>query len=149
MAKTLLGEQHPLQKLRKRYITGSIVLLILGILVFAWNLLVAFGVYYLNLGYRWAFLSIDEWMYVGWTVFIVFIFIEIIFFAHYYAQAQKHKETPMVFQPQQMFKGRKLLVYTYPKGVSGGVFSKTHVKIDDETILNVRIQIIPERELWP
>jgi hypothetical protein len=52
-------------------------------------------------------------------------------------------------KPTQLsYKGKRLHVYTYPPGVKGGIFSKTHIKIDGDTILNVRIQMIPPQELW-
>ena len=149
MSNTLLSEQNPLQKLRKRYISWTIALVVFGFLIFCWNLLVVVGVYNLNLGYRWAYLTMTEWMYVGWILFALFIFMEIAFFAHYYSLAQKQRTQPTMFQPQMMFKGKKLLVYTHPVGVQGGIFTKTHVKINDDTILNIRIQIIPGKDLWP
>ena len=46
------------------------------------------------------------------------------------------------------YKGKKLHAYTFPVDSKGGIFSKTHIKIDENNILNLRIQMIPPKELW-
>ena len=44
--------------------------------------------------------------------------------------------------------GKYIHVFTYPKGIEGGIFSKTYVEIDSENILRLRTLIIPPNELW-
>lgn len=145
MAHTVLDEKNPLNHLRKRYITWSVLLFFAGVIILLWNVLVVIGVYNLNLGYRWAILSMSEWMYAGWIIFSLFIMIELVFFAQYYKQLQ-NQMVPSSYD-DLTFKGKKLLVYTFPSEAHGGVFSKTHVQVDKDTIVNIRVQLIREEDV--
>ena len=43
---------------------------------------------------------------------------------------------------------KKVHIYTYPKGITGGIFSKTYIDIDGHNILRLRTLMIPPGELW-
>ena len=44
--------------------------------------------------------------------------------------------------------GKYIHVFTYPKAMEGGIFSKTYIEIDTENVLRLRTLIIPPNELW-
>ena len=44
--------------------------------------------------------------------------------------------------------GKKVYIFTFPKGAEGGVFSKTYIEIDKKNILRLRSLIVPPDELW-
>jgi hypothetical protein len=44
--------------------------------------------------------------------------------------------------------GKYVHVFTYPKGIEGGIFSKTYIEIDTENVLRLRILIASPNELW-
>ncbi len=47
-----------------------------------------------------------------------------------------------------MTKGKTYYDFTIPKNVRGGLFSRTFIQIDEETILCLRHQIISDEKLW-
>jgi hypothetical protein len=44
--------------------------------------------------------------------------------------------------------GKQVHNYTVPLDAKGGIFSKTFILIDEDSILNVRYQMIPSDDLW-
>jgi hypothetical protein len=59
-------------------------------------------------------------------------------------RARKKKEVT----PAQFIKGKRVHNFTIPTGAKGGIFSKTYIKIDDYSVLDLRYQITPPYELW-
>lgn len=151
----MMAESFSIQKtdeiVPKKYTKLSIVLFIVGIIFLLLNLIVVLGIYYLNLGHRWALLSMTEWMYAGVIVFSLLIICALIVFVQYriYIKMYYPDVSSDISSVGLTFKGKKLVVYTHPKSAEGGVFSKTHILIDNTTILNLRIHMISKDEMWP
>ena len=130
-----------------RYLIQLKISLLLVILYCAWTAFVAFSIYYLNMGYRWSVLSIDEWMYIGCFMIGFFIVIELLLYFNYLSQ----KKTTIWDEEKistQFFKGKQLYVYTYPLHAKGGIFSKTYIPLSDHMVLQIRTQMIPAEQMW-
>ena len=139
-------ENNKVFQLGNRYKKWSKVFFVVALLYFIWAFVVVMGVYFFELGYRWSLLSINEWIYLGIGIFALFIVLEVIFLIHH-TMAQKQQRAPG--QPASLYyKGRRLHIFTYPAGSKGGIYSKTHIKIDDDNIVNVRVQMVPPANLW-
>lgn len=132
--------------LKNRYRKLSKVVFILAIIYLIWVSFVIISIYFLEMGYRWALLSIDEWVYVGIVLLAIFIVLELIFFLHYHS-AVKEKIEGKKPKPE-FYKGKRVHVYTYPSHAKGGLFSKTYIPIDDKNILRVRTNMISAENLW-
>lgn len=145
MASTVETTKDNHSQLGQRYKKISLVLFIIGFVYLLWLVIEIAAVSFLNLGFRWSLLSVEEWFYSGWIVFLGLIMIELILFAHYYKTRQTLSEAPVT---PLFFKGHRLHVFTYPQSAQGGIFSKTHVKIDEDNIVNVRVQLADPEELW-
>ena len=77
---------------------------------------------------------------------IVFILLELIFYLHFSSVSKKTFE---VEKPKQEFiDGKKVHVFTHPKGIEGGIFSKTYIEIDEKNVLRLRTPMIPPEKLW-
>ena len=132
--------------LGNRYRKWSKAILLIAVIYFIWTVFVIISIYFLEMGYRWALLSIVEWIYLGCFLIGFFIALELIFFIHYRSAKKIRWEEE---KPQPLFyKGKRLHIYTHPEGSKGGIFSKTHVKIDENNILNLRTQMILPDGLW-
>lgn len=129
------------EKLRSRYSKLSKIILILGILLVLWAVIIFIGARVLDFGYDWALLSLENWILLISIIMIIFIFLIITFFAHYYNIKKKLSsvKTPKV----EYVAGKKVHVFTFPQGAEGGIFSKTYIEIDDENILRVRTLMLP------
>jgi len=133
-------------KLKARYSTLSKVFVILAVLFIIWVVVDILGIYLLGLGYNWAILSLDEWIYI-WIALLGFFFIlEIIFYMHYNSVRKKRLEAekPKV----EFYQGKRLYVYTNPGGAIGGIYSKTYIKIDENSVLRLRALMVTPQELW-
>jgi len=51
-------------------------------------------------------------------------------------------------KPVEYINGKKIHIYTSPKGTEGGIFSKTYIEIDEHNLLRLRTLMIPPGELW-
>ena len=129
-----------------RYRKWSKVLLVIGVLYVVWIIFVIMSIYFLEMGYRWSFLSMNEWIYSGIFLLGLFVLIELIFFARYYV-TQKEKLEGEKPKPL-MYKGKRLYIYTCPPHAKGGLFSRTYIPVDENTIVRVKTQMIPPEELW-
>lgn len=127
------------------YFRLSILILILAIIYSIWISFLIIGVYYIGLGNRWAFLTMDHWIITSVILFVIFIFLELLFVFHYFIAKKKRIESE---KPKPLFfKGKRLHIFSTPVGSSGGIYSKTYIKIDKDNILNHRFQMIPPNEL--
>lgn len=131
-------------KLRGRYSLLSKLFLIITILLIICVVIVFAGVG--SYGYNWALVSLNTWIIILCALIGVFIIFELIFYYHFSSLSKKRieLETPK----QEFIHGKKLHVFTYPKGKEGGVFSKTYIEIDEHNILRLRYLIIPPEELF-
>jgi hypothetical protein len=133
-------------KLKVRYSTLSKLFAVIAILFIIWVFVVLLGIYLLGQGYNWALLSLDNWIYVLCVLIGFFVVLEIIFYLHYNGVSKKRLEAE---KPEPEFtQGKRLYVYTHPKGAEGGIYSKTYIKIDENNVLRLRALIIPPQELW-
>ena len=132
-------------KLSTKYSKLSKIFLAITILLILWIVLIIIGITF-ELGPTWALLTLDNWIY-AWCVLIgFFVILDIIFYLHYMSLRNKRikKEKP---EPEY-YSGKRLYVYTYPKGAEGGIYSKTYIKIGENSILRLRTLMIPPGELW-
>ena len=133
-------------KLKAIYSKLSKLFVVIAILFIIWVFVVLLGIYLLGQGYNWALLSLDNWIYVLCALIGFFVLLEIIFYLHYISVSKKRLEAE---KPELEFtQGKRLYVYTHPKGAEGGVYSKTYIKIDENSVLRLRNLIVPSQELW-
>ena len=123
----------------KFFLFISLILIICVIVVFA-------GVSVFNYGHNWAGVGLEGWVIAACVMFGLFIIFELFFYSHFSSVKDKIKEleTPK----PEFIQGKRVYVYTHPKGKEGGIFSKTFVEIDDGTILRLRSLMIPPEDLW-
>jgi hypothetical protein len=88
----------------------------------------------------------DQWILSSIILYSIFIGLVLLFVLHYFIvkkrQIEREKPKPL------FFKGKRLHTYTLPDNSKGGIFSKTFVKIDNDSILSLRYQMIQPRDLW-
>lgn len=133
-------------KLRVRYSKLSKVFLVIAVLFIIWIVFVALGVFILEKGPDWALLTLDNWIYTWCVLIVVFIVLEVFFYFHYISvrKGRLEQEKPK----PEFYSGKRLHVYTHPKGVEGGIFSKTYIHIDENSILRLRTLMISPGDLW-
>jgi len=133
-------------ELKVRYLKISKIILLLSIMYLIWTVFHIISVYFIGLGNKWAVLTMDQWILSSIILFIVFIALELIFILHYLFVKKRRIERK---KPKPVFfKGKRLHTYTIPKNSHGGILSKTFVKIDNDSILSLRYQMIQPRDLW-
>ena len=132
--------------LKIRYLKISKIILILAVIYSLWITFLIMSVYFLGLGNKWALVTMDQWVISSVILLGVFIGLEIIFILHHYMVKRKRIESEKPKPPY--YKGKKLHIYTLPADSTGGIYSKTYVKIDGDNILNLRFQMIPPYEMW-
>lgn len=115
--------------------------LVILILYTLWVAVIIVSIYYLNLGYRWSILSMEEWFIVGCVLFAFIIILEVICITRVAPSRKKEEASKKLMVEKKVVEGKNIWVYTHPEGVKGGVFSKTYVPVDDENYLELRIQI--------
>jgi len=135
------------EKLKRRYLKASKLLFLFTVLYSLWIALVIMGVYFLQLGNKWAVLTLEQWILSAILLLGVVIGLEIIFILH---NALLRKKQVQAEQPQQpvYLQGKQVNSYTIPAGAKGGIFSKTFIMIDEARVLNLRYQMIPPNDLW-
>ncbi|UCD13944.1 MAG: hypothetical protein JSW60_00570 [Thermoplasmatales archaeon] len=132
--------------LKTRYLRASKIIVLLAVIFSIWIVFYITSVYFLGFGNKWALLTMDQWVLSSVVVFSVFVGLEVLFVLHHFMVKRKRIESEKT--KPQLFKGKKLHVYTLPMDSKGGIFSKTFIKVDEDNILNLRFQMIPPYELW-
>jgi amino acid transporter len=133
-------------KLSTRYSRLSKLSLFITILLIIGIVFIFFGTFILKYGYNWAFLNINNWIITISIILILLIIFELVFYFHFSAFRSKRKEQE---KPKpEYIKGKRVHVFTHPKGKEGGIFSKTYIEIDEHTILRLRTLMILPEELW-
>jgi hypothetical protein len=135
------------EKLKRRYLKASKLLFLFTVLYSLWIVLVIMGVYFLQLGNKWAVFTIGQWILSAIILISIVIVLEIIFILHNTLSRKKYLQPE---QPQQPVypQGKQVNSYTIPAGAKGGIFSKTFIMIDETRVLNLRYQMIPPNDLW-
>ena len=136
----VIDQNHDL--LRFKYIRYSKIFLFISLLLVLWFIIDFMGIIAFEFGPNWALLSFEHWLYVGCVIFLFFIVLELIFLLSYKAKISAQSKPK-----EEYYRGKKVFTYTYPKGSKGGVYSKTYIDIDDNTILRLRTQMISADEL--
>ena len=133
-------------KLSTRYSRVSKFLLFIAILLIIGIVFIFLGTFILKYGYNWIFLSINDWIITISIILILFIIFELVFYFHISSFRSKRKELE---KPKpEYIKGKRVHVFTHPKGKEGGIFSKTYIEIDEHSILRLRTLMILPEELW-
>ena len=131
--------------LKRRYLRLSKLMVLLAVIYSIWIAIIIIGVYFFGI-YKLAVLTMDQWILSGIGLVAIFVFFNALFIIHYYLIKRK-KQVPK--KPQQMiYKGKKLHIFTLPQNSRGGIFTKTFITIDENTVLNLRFQMIQPKELW-
>ncbi|MFH1101684.1 MAG: hypothetical protein V1726_06590 [Methanobacteriota archaeon] len=139
------NKSYNLQK--KTFIIWLKLFFLIAIIYTIFIVIVILGIYYLNLGYRWMILSIDEWITSGIILLGILILFEIIFYVISSKRTTPLQEiSPVSTTP--LFQGKHLHIYTHPHHVKGGIFSRTYIQLDDNTVIQIRTQMIPAEQLW-
>jgi len=135
--KNTLGVIYP--KLSKLFLIISILLII-------WILFVGMGAFILEMEPNWALLNLENWITVWSVLTVIFILLEVVFYFQYTSKVDKKLELDKT--EQEVLHGKRVYVYTYPTGAEGGIFSKTYVSIDENSVLRLRGLMIPQQKLW-
>ncbi len=135
------------EKLKRRYLRISKLILLFAVIYALWIAIVILGTLQLSLGISWATFSMEEWVLSAIVLFAVFIVLELLLFVRLsmLTRTKKAKESTAA---EQFIKGKRVHTFTIPLNAKGGIFSKTYIKIDDASVLNLRYQITSPNELW-
>ncbi len=133
-------------KLKVRYLKITKIIILLAVIYLIWTVFHIISVYFLGLGNKWAALTMDQWILSSIILFSICIGLVLLFVLHHYIIKKRRIESE---KPKPAFyKGKRLYIHTLPDRSKGGIFSKTFVKIDEDTILSLRFQMIPPINLW-
>ncbi|MBE3121094.1 MAG: hypothetical protein IMZ53_05580 [Thermoplasmata archaeon] len=135
------------EKLKRRYLKASKLLFLFTVIYSLWIALVIMGSYFLQLGNKWAVLTIGQWILSAIILISVVIGLEIIFLLHNTLLRKKHLQLEQPKQPVYL-QGKQVHSYTIPVDAKGGIFSKTFIMIDKTRVVNLRYQMIPPNDLW-
>jgi len=133
------------ERLRKKYSKLSISFIIIGIILVSWILVVYSGSLFWNLGYNWAGLSLEQWIIVICVLIAALIILELVFYTHF--SSIRDKRIINENKPE-FIDDKKVIEFTYPDDVEGGIFSKTYIDIDKHNVLRMKILMVPPNELW-
>ena len=126
-------------RLTKLFLVITILLILLIAVAFL-------GIAGFGYGYNWMLVSLEGWIIIVSVLIAIFIILELLFYSRFSALKNKIKELE---KPKPEFvDNKKIYAYTIPKGVEGGVFSKTYIEIDEHSALRLRTLIIPPEEIW-
>ena len=131
---------------RRRYLTLTKLFLIITILFLLWVVVVGMGIWILELGPDWALLGLETWIFIWCGLIALFIVCELLFYALYTSKARMAPEEPPV--EAEYLHGKRVYVFTFPPGVQGGIFSKTYITVDQQTVLRLRTLMIPPGTAW-
>jgi hypothetical protein len=146
VAFTAVESPSSVELVRKKYLTLTKLFLMVTILFLLWVVVVGLGIGILKLGPSWAVLSLETWIYIWCALIAVFIVCELLFYALYSSKARMVPEEPPA--EAEYLHGKRVYVFTFPPGVQGGIFSKTYITIDQQTVLRLRTLMVPPGEAW-
>lgn len=114
-----------------------------------WIVIVLSGVSILDFDPDWTGLSLSLWLLIISVLFGIFIIIDILMYSSPSLFVKGDIQEFSANFSDEYLDDMKVFQYTFPKNRTGGIFSKTYVKIDDSTLLRIRNQMIPAESLWP
>ena len=136
----------------KKYIVLPKLFLILTVIFIMWIVVLLSGPLFGVFDPHWTGLSPSLWMILISILIAVFIIIDIILYAtpHFFISGSYYDLSydPVEFPEIEQRNGKQVYEYTYPVGAKGGVFSKTYIQIDDQTVVRVRNQMISKEKIW-
>jgi hypothetical protein len=112
-----------------------------------WLVIVISGVYFLQLGGKWAVLTIEQWILSAIVLISLVIALDIIFLIRFILLREKYLH-PEKRRKKEFIQGKRVYRYTIPLDAKGGIFSKTYILIDENRVLKLRYQMIPPGDLW-
>jgi hypothetical protein len=115
-----------------------------------WTAIVIMGVYFLQLGSKWAVLSMEQWILSAIAIISIAIGLEVILLLQYMLSKREALEVlePKKQKHVEYIQGKQMHIFTIPLDAKGGIFSKTYILLDEERVLNIRYQMIPPNNLW-
>jgi hypothetical protein len=117
----------------------------ISIILISLVVIAAIGIVYLGLGTNWFLFNFEGWIFGVLLAIGLFVLLEILFFLHFFFYRRKRLRLE---QPQPEYIDGKIIIdITFPKGIDGGVFSKTYIEIDNNSILRLRNLMIPPDEI--
>lgn len=133
------------KKLSAKYSILSKIFFIITIFFIIWIVVVITGIIF-EFGPTWTLLTLDNWVYALSVLIGIFVILDLIFYLHFISLRNKRieKEKPV----PEFHEGNRLYIYTHPKDAEGGIFSKTYIKIGENSILRIRTLMIPPSDLW-
>jgi hypothetical protein len=135
------------EKLKQRLLKASKFFLLFTMIYSLWIVLIIIGTYFLQLGNKWAALTVEQWILSAIALISVVIALEVILLLQYTLLRKKQLQPEK--QKQHVFlQGKHVHSYTLPIDAKGGIFSKTYILIDENRVLNLRYQMIPPNDLW-
>jgi len=136
------------EKQKRRYLRISKLILLFAVIYLLWIAIVILGTFQLALGVSWATFTVEQWVLSAIALFVVLIIIELLFFVRLSMTTLKKKRIKEGTTTEKFIKGKRVHTLTIPLGAKGGIFSKTYIKIDESSVLNLRYQITAPPELW-
>ena len=133
-------------KLSSRYSLLSILLLLITIILIICLITVFYGITSLGYGHDWALFGLNSWIITLCVLFVIFIFLELVFYRHF--SSIRNKRIELEKPEPEFINGKRVYVFTIPEGKEGGIFSKTYIEIDEHNVLRLRSLMIPPEELW-
>ncbi len=124
--------------------------LVLTIIFLLWIIIVASGVFILEMDPFWAGLSLGMWAIVVSILVAIFIVLDSLFLIKPSLglnETMEFVESDRFNQPE-FVNGKRVYEFTFPQHAKGGVFSKTYLQIHNDFLLRVRNQMFTESELW-
>jgi hypothetical protein len=106
----------------------------------------AVGIVFLGLGTNWFLFNFESWIVGISIIFGLFILLEILFYFHLFLLRKKRLK--MEKPKPEYIDGKKVIDITFPKGTDGGVYSKTYIEIDNNSILRLKNLMIPPDEIF-
>ena len=105
--------------LQDKYLKISKLFVLITILLIIPILVVFLGIIIYENAYNWAGLSLEGWILGVCLIVSIFIILELVLYYHY--NSVKNKRIELEKPKPEFIDGRRIFVYTYPKGVEGGI----------------------------
>ncbi|MBN2603019.1 MAG: hypothetical protein JXA91_02670 [Candidatus Thermoplasmatota archaeon] len=128
------------------YLMLSKIFALISFLILFIVIIIAIGTIALGLDPNWAILTFESWAIIWCVLTAVFIFVDIFLYIKIRHKGEIITERKQ--QKEEILHGKKIFVYTHPENAEGGIFSKTYIPIDENSVLRLRELIVTAKELW-
>lgn len=135
---------------KQRLLKATKFFFVFTILYCLWIAILIMGVYFLQLGNKWAILTMEQWILSAIALSSLSIGLEVVLLVQYSLLRRKRREQlePKKQKQREYIQGKQVHNYTIPLDSKGGIYSKTYILIDEDRVLNIRYQMIPPNNLW-